>query len=120
MQQSTIKITVSQTPSQNQIKHWWRLRNKTKQYIKKLENYDFLLKNKKATGKMHVKITRFSTRTLDYGNLVGGCKPLLDAMKQNGLIVDDSPKWIEDEYFQENCKTGFERTEIEIKEVKNG
>ena len=116
--QFNLKIKVSQTPSQNKIKHWWTLRNKTRQYTKELKNYDLVLKvcKLKTDKKRQVKITRFSTRLLDYGNLVGGCKPLLDAMKLSGLIVDDAPKWINDEYFQEKCKRGFERTEIIIQE----
>ena len=114
-----LKIKVSQTPSQNKIKHWWSLRNKTKQYTNELKNYGLILKTCKLEikKKRRLKITRFSTRLLDYGNLVGGCKPLLDAMKLSGLIADDSPKWIEDEYFQEKCQRGFERTEIIIQEV---
>ena len=115
-----LKIEVSQTPSQNQIKHWWKLRNKTKQYTKELKNYGLILKVGKLEikKKRRLKITRYSTRLLDYGNLVGGCKPLLDAIKLSGLIVDDSPKWIEDKYFQEKCQGGFERTEFIIEELE--
>jgi hypothetical protein len=30
-------------------------------------------------------------REFDYANLVGGCKPLIDILTEEGLIVDDSP-----------------------------
>lgn len=34
-------------------------------------------------------------RRLDRDNLWGGCKPLFDAMKDIGMIVNDSPKWLQ-------------------------
>jgi hypothetical protein len=114
--QLNLKITVSQTPSQNEIKHYWKLNKQTLKYREELKNYGFLLKQKgiDSNAKRKLKITRFSTKTLDYGNLVGGCKPLLDAMKFNNLIIDDSPKWLDDKYLQEKCNEGKERTEIEV------
>lgn len=37
---------------------------------------------------------------LDYGNLVGGFKPILDAMTLEFLLFDDSPEWVDDHYTQ--------------------
>lgn len=54
------------------------------------------------------------TRLLDKGNLYGGAKPVLDSLKHFGLIVDDSPKWIEEEVFQTQVKAGEECTIITI------
>jgi hypothetical protein len=39
-------------------------------------------------------------RELDYGNLVGGLKPVLDAMVRSGWLLDDSPAYCEDHYLQ--------------------
>jgi len=39
-----------------------------------------------------VRVERHGKYTLDEDNLVGGCKVLIDALKDNGLIVDDSPE----------------------------
>lgn len=36
----------------------------------------------------------------DYGNLVGGAKPLVDALVAVGLLIDDSPEWSEQIYEQ--------------------
>jgi hypothetical protein len=40
-----------------------------------------------------VKITRHGARLMDYDNLHGSVKMLVDALKHHGLIVDDSPQW---------------------------
>jgi hypothetical protein len=49
--------------------------------------------------KMRVQITVHShgarVRRLDPDNLWGGCKPLIDAMRDVGLIKNDSPKWLD-------------------------
>jgi Holliday junction resolvase RusA-like endonuclease len=63
--------------------------------------------------KRRVRVTRFG-RQLDYDNLVGGCKPLVDALVRAGLIVDDSPDHVAVEYCQEKCKRKDARTEIEV------
>lgn len=53
------------------------------------------------TGVMvSMKLTRLGPRKLDYGNLVGGAKGLVDVLKLEGLIVDDSDSWIADDYDQ--------------------
>ncbi len=36
----------------------------------------------------------------DRDNCIGGCKPLLDAIKGTGWIKDDSPKWVDCGYHQ--------------------
>jgi Holliday junction resolvase RusA-like endonuclease len=55
---------------------------------------------KHANQKRWVRIFSFRKRKLDQDNLVGGCKGLMDALKRLGLIVDDSPKWVEVRYEQ--------------------
>lgn len=50
-----------------------------------------------------VTITRLygkGKRELDYGNMVGGCKPILDILKKLGYIWDDSPMFIKEKYLQ--------------------
>lgn len=42
-------------------------------------------------GRALVCITRYSTRSLDKDNLVGGVKPLCDALRASGLLRDDDP-----------------------------
>ncbi|MBI4208557.1 MAG: hypothetical protein HY538_02475 [Deltaproteobacteria bacterium] len=50
-----------------------------------------------------IRIRSYRKRFLDYDNFVGGCKPLLDALKHLNLIVDDTPDWIEVDYHQEKA-----------------
>lgn len=68
-----------------------------------------------AAGKRKVTIVSYRKRLLDYGNLVGGAKPILDALKKLGWIVDDSPAWVIEEYKQ--FAVGQEFTEIFIEEA---
>jgi hypothetical protein len=42
--------------------------------------------------KAHVTIHRTGPRLLDPDNLVASCKPILDALRANGLIHDDDPE----------------------------
>jgi hypothetical protein len=47
-----------------------------------------------SDGRVTVRITSFRVRLLDSDNHAGGCKGLIDCIKELGLIEDDSPKHI--------------------------
>jgi hypothetical protein len=64
--------------------------------------------------KVTLTIRRYSSGRLDRGNFIGGCKPLLDALRHEGVIHDDSETWLEDRYEQHEAKRGEARTEVEI------
>lgn len=86
-----------------------------------------------ATGKRRIEITRYlaappaakratgrgSPQLLDYGNLVGGCKPLLDALVLAKLLLDDSPRNLIDHYRQviSDYATDFDRVDVAITEL---
>lgn len=56
---------------------------------------------RRVTTPRKVRITRYSSRRLDsIDNLPGSCKPVLDALKHVGAIVNDSDRWVEVEYLQ--------------------
>lgn len=42
-----------------------------------------------------VRIVRQSARTLDKDNAYASCKPVIDALRSNWLILDDSPDHLE-------------------------
>ena len=42
-----------------------------------------------------LEIVSYRKRLLDYDNLIGGCKQLIDAMIDEKYIYDDSPKWLD-------------------------
>jgi len=54
-----------------------------------------------ALRKKEVTVISIRKKLMDPDNFIGGLKPLLDALKENKLIVDDSPEWIDLEGFQE-------------------
>lgn len=61
-----------------------------------------------------VKIVRYGPRQLDHDNLVGGCKPVLDALKRAGLIWDDSPAFLAVDYRQLKAAPKQARTVVSI------
>lgn len=71
-----------------------------------------------ATGARRVVYTRIMgtrEREWEFDNLVGGGKPVFDAMKRAGLIVDDSVKLCMREYAQERgAKSGLR---LEVSDV---
>lgn len=73
--------------------------------------------SKPETERMILRIRSFRKRLLDYDNLVGGSKTLIDVIKEARFIVDDSSKWIDLQISQERSKE--ERTEIEIERKEN-
>ena len=65
------------------------------------ETLDTLLQREKESfARAHVCITAFTVRPRDCDNLGGGCKALLDAIKNIHLIPDDDPYSIEFEVKQ--------------------
>ncbi len=111
----TTIVLPKQIESRNKLdsKHWTYRRKQT-------QEWEFIIRRalagnfEKATTKMRVIITSLRQRLLDYDNLVGGCKGLLDAMKRIGILVDDGPKWIDTTYIQETRKKPERKTVIEF------
>ena len=68
--------------------------------------------------RVRVEVTVFRKRPLDPDNLTGSLKPVLDGMKNLGLIVDDSKEWIElGPTKQERARGMREATVIELEEI---
>lgn len=93
----------------------WSVKNRYTQ------EWEWLIKSKgklpKAKGKMNLQITSFRKKKLDYDNLVGGCKGLIDAIKRLGGILNDSPDLVTLKIDQEKIrKPDKQRTEIKISE----
>lgn len=94
-------------------------------YRKYRDDFEKLLKQKKRA--MRIPTARKRRRVFihrlycgrgkerDHGNIVGGCKPLLDAMTNVGLLVDDKRAWVEDHYSQE--RTDVSGVFIRIEEM---
>lgn len=54
----------------------------------------------KQKEKRYVKIMSFRKKLLDYDNLIGGAKLMIDALVDQRLLFDDSPKYADITYFQ--------------------
>ena len=74
-----------------------RLRN---QYITIFRAHATAVTRVKPGQFRKVWIERRGKRLLDHDNLVGGCKPLVDALERAGLIWRDSPRFVRVEYSQ--------------------
>lgn len=97
----------------------WSVRSKLKRLDREMVSaYAWRTQIPRAKGKRRI------TLTIILGKRQRGCDPdaywklLLDAMKYAGLIVDDSPKWVELAPVQ--YERGERGTRVEIVEVNNG
>jgi hypothetical protein len=75
-----------------------------------------------ATRKRRLWITRQwgkGKRAYDMDNLAWGLKPLIDEIKVQGWIKEDSPKWVERIYKQEKSPDGVDRIIIRIEELED-
>lgn len=86
----------------------WRVRHRTKEMWTNQIRYmlgkqqGFAGPLTKPERKMAVTITAYRSRRItDHANLVGGCKMVVDAIRDAGLIKDDSDKWACIAYVQE-------------------
>lgn len=110
------------TPSQNVLQRKYRLPFRYKKLKTELQTILMVeMANNgipKAKARRRLTITRYvrSKRyLLDRGNLVGGCKPLLDAATLQGLIIDDKEEHLDDQYKQ--AVDPDERTEIRVEDL---
>jgi hypothetical protein len=103
------------TPSNNLVMRMHH-RNRTR------EHNACFLEVRAAVGTFHpcfetcdITITRHGNRLIDFDNMGGGLKFLMDAMVKNKIIVDDSPKHVLSlRLFQEKCKKKDEKTVVSI------
>ena len=67
-----------------------------------------------AGARYRLTITRYGAKLLDIDNGVGGCKPLIDALRYEGLIPEDDPGTIELIFRQRKVKAAYRGTVILI------
>lgn len=96
--------------------HWTMRRKEKQKWIHELWAAN---NGKHGDGKQvkrKVVIYSYRTKLLDHDNLVGGAKPLIDALVHLKLIYDDSPEWVEVDYKQKQQSVG-ELTTVRIEEL---
>ena len=74
-------------------------------------------KGSKGRPRYRVVITRYGSRPLDVDNGAGGCKPLLDAIRYEGLIPDDDPTTIDFQFCQYQVKKPYRQTTVLIEQI---
>ena len=102
------------TPSGNQIKRWlykgqtWRL-SKLKELYRPILSICSVHYKAEEGERRRVEFHSHRKRKIDDDNLIDGFKYLRDMLRVVGLIWEDSPKYLEAEYFQytdrKNVKT---------------
>jgi hypothetical protein len=107
-----LRVTIDGvTPSLNKLlgMHWQDRRKLRPQYAWALkvamQEADWAEPDDALAPRMRVQITSHRKALLDHDNLVGGAKPLVDALKDVGAIRGDSEEWADIEYLQVVDKT---------------
>jgi Holliday junction resolvase RusA-like endonuclease len=83
--------------------HRWAYRKVATQALVLVEDAKARLGIPAAEGKRRVTFERVwgpGQRAYDRDNLVGGMKPIRDALTKAGLLVDDAEKWCQAHYGQ--------------------
>ena len=76
--------------------HWAVKRKAKQQYQLFIRNQMRLKKVELAAKKKYsIEIISYRKKKLDYDNLIGGCKHLIDALIEEQFIFDDSPEYID-------------------------
>lgn len=110
------------SPSQNELDRWhWtkkrKLRDQCRLLIASQMRIAGIAPDAPPQEKRAVQVIRQGRKTLDYGNLVGGFKPILDALRLEYLLYDDSPQWVEDKYTQVLSRQPHGATIITVSEI---
>lgn len=71
-----------------------------------------------ALDACEITVTRHGGKMLDWDNFGGGCKFLLDALRSNGVIVDDKPSVVKRLNLDQHIDRKNGRTVVEIIPVK--
>lgn len=102
------------TPSLNVYKrmHYHAQRRLRDQYTTLLRAHTTRLNRAKPHEFRRVTICRHGARLLDIDNLIGGAKPLVDALRRAGLLWNDSPEYCAIKY--EQVKVGAKRSKVVV------
>ena len=108
------------TPSENVYQRWhWRKRQKAAERWRNMVwawiHINSYVRLEPPEQKMKATITSYRAKLCDEDNL--NMKALIDALKKNLLIRDDSPNWLVLEVKQEKCKRAEQKTVIELEEA---
>ncbi len=104
------------TPSLNQ---WQRMHFHAKKrlrdrYTTLFRVYATQITKAKPREFKRVRIVRHGVRMLDHDNMVGGCKPLMDALERAELIYSDAPQYVAVSYEQQKASATRTKTVVSV------
>jgi hypothetical protein len=106
--ESTPSLNVSQNlhwVKRHQLRHKWG-------WLIRAARLEARVYPKEPLRKARLTFERWGPKLLDHDNHVGGCKPVVDSLVREGLILDDKPECIgQPQYLQH---IGPRRTAIRI------
>ena len=96
-------VTIAKrTPSLNETGRWaWQGGRSGSGWRKRweLQIWGGLLRSAFGAGRnetrMRLTVTSYRLKLCDPDNLKGGMKVLVDALRRSGMLVDDSPEWLD-------------------------
>lgn len=111
-------VIAREVPSQNrfQYSHWLAYTRERDAWLLMLRVH-LRPRPHPPTRPVRATILSLRNRIIDYGNFVGGAKPIPDCLKRLGYIVDDSPRWWTCEYVQQRAPKALRCTRIHLQEV---
>jgi Holliday junction resolvase RusA-like endonuclease len=71
----------------------------------------------KPMARVRATFTRFSSMTPDFDGLVHGFKPIVDALKHFGVIIDDKISNLDAAYKWEKASPGKGMIRVELEEI---
>lgn len=118
-----MKITIPTVPlTLNRLlrTHWSERRNQGNRWMRLLleANCPLVPFQCRREQKARVTVRVYRKKLQDEDNFRGSLKPIFDAMKKLGLIVDDSRQWLEQDCMELKAGKTDERTEIEVSMVE--
>lgn len=97
--QITFKIEgLPKSPNSLLGAHWKVRSSHAKQWKRLVYYYTIGLRPMKPWGRVELHLTRFSSSKMDRDGVYGSFKPVVDGLKEAGIIVDDNDdvikKWV--------------------------
>jgi len=105
------------TPSNNQVMRWhlWNRKKENDRVHWIMRQIIGPISKRETLELCELHITRHGARQLDYDNLAGGFKFLIDSLVNNRVILDDRPACIVEKRFEQvKCKRAEQQTIIQI------
>lgn len=105
------RLVKIQSQNQGRHDHWSRAARHRKRWAQVLRIHLRGMIPAAPWVKAWCRITRIyggRSRDFDFGNLVGGAKPVPDALIELGVIADDNPRQFACEYVQRKAMPGEE------------